>query len=273
MKVLHICNTAGVGGYLAEFMAKYHNIKSLVLITGRYNDYKLSTEFVKNLNCNYKEFFVRCWLKGLFFDIIHIHGEDKTLKILKQTLPYKNKKIIIHYHGSDIRGRWKEKRDRWEYADKIIVSTPDLLEGSPEGAEYLPNVIDEKTCSIYKHKIKEGNAYFHVDHEASKIAVDYFRARDFFRNNGKRLIIHNAKIKPLNHFDFLDMLSSYEYYIDVKKREGKILEAISLTGLEALFMGVKVINWDEGLISAFPDQHRSINVVSKLKGIYEALMK
>lgn len=267
MKVLHICNTAGVGGYLAEFMVRYHNIKSLVLITGRYNDFGLSTEFVKNLDCKYKEFFVRCWLKGLLFDIIHIHSEDKTLKILKQTLPYKTKKIIIHYHGSDIRGRWSEKWDRWKYADKIIVSTPDLLEGSPECAEYLPNVIDEKICSLYKERSKERLSCFHVYHEASELAFDYSR-----KYRGE-LTIHHANTEPLNHFDFLDRLSRYEYYVDVKKREGKILEAMSLTGLEALFMGVKVINWDGGLISEFPVQHRSINVASKLKRIYEDLMK
>jgi len=267
MKVLHICNTAGVGGYLAEFMEKYHNIKSLVLITGRYNDYRLSTKFVKNLDCEYKEFFVRCWLKGLFFDIIHIHGEDKTLKILKQSWPYKNKKTIIHYHGSDIRGRWTEKRDRWKYADKIIVATPDLLEGSPEGTEYLPNVIDEKICGLYKKRKKETDSGFHVNHEASGIAVDYWG------KYGGSLTIHNAKTEPLNHFDFLNKLSRYEYYIDVKQREGKILEAMSLTGLEALFMGVKVIKWDESLISKFPVHHRSFNVVSKLKGIYEDVLK
>ncbi len=268
MKVLHICNVAGVGGYLAEFMAKYHDIKSLVLITGRYNDYSLSTEFVKNLDCKYKEFFVRCWLKGLFFDIIHIHGEDKTLKILKQTLPYRNKKIIIHYHGSDIRGRWTEKRNRWKYADKIIVSTPDLLEGAPEGTEYLPNVIDEKICSLYQKRSKEKDSCFHVDHEAVKVASDYCaRAPQW------RLKIHDRKAQPLNHFDFLKKLSSYEYYIDVKKREGKILTAMSLTGLEALFMGVKVITWDGTLISDFPCQHRSFNVALKLKGIYEDLIK
>ena len=267
LKVLHICNTAGVGGYLAEFMTKYHEIKSLVLITGRYNDYNLSTEFVKNLDCKYKEFFVRCWLKGLRFDIIHIHGEDKTLKILKKTFPYKNKKIIIHYHGSDIRGRWEEKKERWKYADKIIVSTPDLLEGSPEGTEYLPNVIDEKICALYKRREKEKDSCFHVYHEANDKAIDYFQV------GGVRVIIHYPETNPLNHFDFLNNLSRYEYYIDVKRKNGEILEAMSLTGLEALFMGVKVIRWDGALISKFPVQHRSINVASKLKGIYEDLMK
>jgi len=267
LKILHICNTAGVGGYLAEFMMKYHELKSLVLITGKAEIYNLSTEFVKNLECKYKEFFVRCYLKGLFFDIIHIHGEDKTLRILKKTFPYKNKKIILHYHGTDIRGRWEEKKYRWKYADKIIVATPDLLDGAPEGTEYLPNVIDEKICTVHMRREKEKDSCFHVYHDANE------KARDYFQGKGVRVIIHYHKTNPLNHSDFLEKLSSYEYYIDMKRKNGKILEAMSLTGLEALFMGVKVIRWDGALISDFPVQHRSINVASKLKGIYEDLMK
>jgi len=248
-------------------MNYYYGIDSLVMIRKRYDPYNLSNEFVKSLDCSFKEFLIRFWIKGLKFDIIHIHGSDKTLKILKLTLPYKNKKIIIHYHGSDIRGRWEEKKKRWKYADKIIVSTPDLLEGSPEGTEYLPNVIDEKICALYKRREKEKDSCFHVYHEANDKAIDYFQV------GGVRVIVHYPETNPLNHFDFLDKLSSYEYYIDVKRREGKLLEAMSLTGLEALFMGVKVIRGDGALISDFPVQHRSINVCEKLKGIYEGLMK
>jgi len=263
LKVLHVGSTAGIGGYLAKFMEKYHDVDSLVMIRSEYDPYNLLTKYVKSLDCNFKEFFIRCWIRSLFYDIIHIHGDNKVLKLFKMTLPYK--KLIIHYHGSDIRGKWKD--DRWKYADKIIVSTPDLLEGSPEGTEYLPNVIDEKLCALYKRREKEKDSCFHVYNEANDKAIDYFY------RNGVRVIIHYPESNPLNHFDFLDKLSSYEYYIDVKRREGKILEAMSLTGLEALFMGVKVIRWDGALISEFPFQHRSINVCSKLKGIYEDLMK
>jgi len=267
LKVLHIGSTAGIGSNLAYFMKCYYDINSWVMIRRRYDQYNLSNEFVKSLECSFKEYLIRVWIKGLTFDIIHIHGADKTLRILKRTFPYKNKKIIIHYHGSHIRDRWEEKRFRWKYADKIIVSTPDLLIGAPEGTEYLPNVINEKICDLHKREEKERDLGFHVYHEANDEATEYFHV------HGVRGIFHYPEIDSLDHHDFLKKLSGYEYYIDVKRKKGKILEAMSVTGLEALYMGVKVIKWDGRLISDFPVQHQSINVCSKLKEIYEDLMK
>ena len=73
--------------------------------------------------------------------------------------------------------------------------------------------------------------------------------------------------------DFLNRLSRYEYYIDVKKRKGKVLEAMSLTGLEALYMGVKVIRWDGKRLYKIPVKHKSERVCKQLNRIYEDLMK
>lgn len=265
LKILHIGSTAGVGGYLAEFMKEYHDVDSLVMIRSEYDPYKFGNKYVKSVDCNFKEFFIRFWIRSLFYDIIHIHGENKVLKLLKMTLPYK--KFIIHYHGSDIRGKWNENKDKWKYADQIIVSTPDLLDESPEGTIYLPNVIDERLCELYKLNKKKKKSAFHTRQEAIDKAVEYARKYNL------KLNIHYAKSEPINHIFYLNRLSSYEYYIDVKRREERILKAMSLTGLEALFMGVKVINWEGALISEFPDKHRSINVCLKLMEIYEGLMK
>lgn len=267
LKVLHIGSTAGIGGYLANFMSEYYDVDSLVMIRTRYDPYNFSNEFVKSFDCSFKEFLFRCWIKGLFYDIIHIHGSDKVLKIFKLTLPYKNKKIIIHYHGSDIRNKWRMKEYRWKYADKIIVSTPDLLEGSPDGTEYLPNVINEKLCSTYRLNKKYRKSSFHVYHKAMDKALEYSKKYKL------RLNIHHIKRNPLKHFDFLKQLSMYEYYIDVKKRKGNFLKAISLTGLEALYMGVKLIMWDGKRVYRFPTKHLSINVCNKLNLVYNELMK
>lgn len=51
------------------------------------------------------------------------------------------KKIILHYHGDDIRG--KSYKNWFSFlADRIFVSTVDLLKYAPEGAEWVPNPID-----------------------------------------------------------------------------------------------------------------------------------
>lgn len=266
-KVLHIWNSAGVSGYLAYFMKEYYNVDSLVMNRIKFDPYNLSNEFVNNIDCSFKSFVFRCWIRGLFYDIIHIHAEDKILKLFKQTLLYRNKKIIIHYHGKNIRNRWEEKEHRWIYADKIIVATPDLLEGAPKGTEYLPNIIDERLCELYKRNKKYNGSSFHVYQEANYTALEYANKYNL------RFSVHHPKRYPMNHSEFLKRLSMYEYYIDVKRREGNILEAMSLTGLEALFMGVKVIRFDGKRLYSFPLKHSSVKVCSKLNKIYKELMK
>src|SRR5207249_2393987 len=105
-------------------------------------------------------------------DILHIHSRsDMVFKLRKEF--GNSKKIILHYHGTDIRGIKKQKlphrsklsdlaiRGIFTYrrvrdailirkrihsnaqrlADAVIVSTPDLLSLVSNG-KYLPNPID-----------------------------------------------------------------------------------------------------------------------------------
>ena len=77
------------------------------------------------------------------YDILHFHyfsvlpfGLDLPLwKML-------SKKIIIHYHGDDIRNKGEGILSR-RYAREVLVSTPDLLAWSPR-ARWTPNPIDLK---------------------------------------------------------------------------------------------------------------------------------
>jgi len=94
-----------------------------------------------------KEFWTRS--KKLFFflkclrdyDIFHLHSESifaaefRDIPLLKKL----GKKIIFHFHGSDIRG--KKMHPRIKLADAHLVSTPDLLEYVPDGI-WIPQPID-----------------------------------------------------------------------------------------------------------------------------------
>lgn len=75
------------------------------------------------------------------YDIIHFHWN--TVVPFGLDLPlWKRwgKKIVIHHHGDDIRGKREPLLYSW-LADAILVSTPDLLEWSPD-AVWIPNPID-----------------------------------------------------------------------------------------------------------------------------------
>ena len=45
--------------------------------------------------------------------------------------------------------------------------------------------------------------------------------------------------------------------------------ALSLTGLQALALGVKVINFEYQILNKFPSQHDPYNVVKELDSIYK----
>jgi len=136
--------------------------------------------------------------------------------------------------------------------------------GIMEGVEKM-----KKETKIKELKVKKIKGYaFHVDRFASDEAWDYAKEYDL------ELICMNRDNQFLKHEVFLESLSSYEYYIDVKrdfpghKAEGKILEAMSLTGLEALALGCKVIDWKGEVHEGLPPEHRSENVAKLLHEFY-----
>jgi len=112
-----------------------------------------------------------------YFDIFHfhyglsfffLHLDLIILKLLK-------KKIIFHFHGSDIRNlnyvkelindtnpkipksTFKQKINLWiikKFSNKILVSTPDLLELVGDEAILLPNTVDLEYWKKPNRKIK-----------------------------------------------------------------------------------------------------------------------
>lgn len=227
---------------------------------GKYDPFKLMAKG-KVYNCNWFKWFLICLIKPSKYDVIHVHSYDKIIPFLK--LLYPRKKIIIHYHGTLIRGNWSKRRLLYKLADKIIVSTPDLLEGAPQGTDYLPNPInydlidDVSPCE----KIPK---IFHVVYYADDVAKEYATKLD------KELVIFDRDSQRMAHREFLTELTRYAYYIDVKRDNNRthILEALSLTGLEASYGGAILINWKGDIIHKFPDHHKKERVCNALYRIY-----
>jgi glycosyltransferase involved in cell wall biosynthesis len=83
-------------------------------------------------------FFLKC-LRD--YDVFHFHAESifaaefKDIPLLKKL----GKKVIFHFHGSEIRG--KSMHPRIKSADARLVSTPDLLQEVPDGI-WIPQPVD-----------------------------------------------------------------------------------------------------------------------------------
>lgn len=258
MRILHVWNTAGVASTIAKFMDRIHGTSSTVMYRRVFDKFGY-TVYGELLDCGAKEFVIRALLRSLRFDIVHIHSLDNLVPLFRLLNP--RKPIVLHYHGSEIRGKWAFKKRFWNVPNvTVLVSTPDLLVGAPDHAIYLPNPVDTDIFHPNQGVVRKPRSAL-----AFRCFIDEAKVRMYAEKHGLELTVLER------NYPFLDMprlLSSYEYFID--KTE---LSSLSKTALEALACGTKVIRWDGEVVTQLPEEHRPENVVKKLYEIYSRLMK
>lgn len=119
------------------------------------------------------------------YDIFHLHSESffasefKDIPLLKKM----GKKIIFHFHGSEIRGKTMHPRIRLSHA--LLISTPDLFRYAPE-ATWLPQPID----------------------------LEYWKPRSDYKPGEKLTIIHAPTDREKSGTDFIISI------IEELKKEG-----------------------------------------------------
>lgn len=268
-RIIHLWNTAGVGGLIARHMDRMIGTDSICYMWDKWDPFHQATEKVKLYSR--KGALGKAQTVGLIakcrgFDVIHNHGIHGLTPWLRLFHP--GKKIILHYHGTRIRDKWAQFRKFWKYADEVLVSTPDLLEGAPLGALYVPNLVNWDVINRVKDGPKWGEALTvsrWADAEAKEIA----------RTHGLELDIHNRETDPVYHGGFLGFMAGFTHYIDIKrdfyegrKDEPKILRAHSLTGLEAMALGLTVLDWTGQPSRINIDHHKPENVIPILWKLY-----
>lgn len=262
MKILHIGNTAGVGSVIAKYMDRMLGTESLV-VTRRVSDPVGFTTYGELWNSGPKMFTLRCLLIARKFNIVHIHYFDKIIPYLK--LLYPRKRIVMHYHGDDIRNKWELKSKYWRKADAVLYSTLDLKEiDTPRHAIHLPNPVDTETFHPCPKKPEPGTA-FHLFYQANELAQTYAR------ENGLRLTIHDWRTEGrIPHRRLSEILCRYEYYIDARRGQDQALLRVPLskTALEALACGLKVITCSGSVVNKLPPENYPEEVAKRVFDIY-----
>lgn len=263
VSILHIWDVAGVACTLAKYQRKSGHIADVIKRHG-FDKFKIM-EF-------YQQKSIKSWYGGKFlkiaakeaenYEVIHVHDLIKLVPLLKKKFP--QKKIILHYHGSLLRKTIPEiRREAEAKADKVLVSTPDLTQ-FVDGT-YLPNPVD--TDHFFPRNIPQNNEGISLmsKEESEGIIID-------FLNKNKI----NVKFNPLKRYNdpifyknMPNFLSEYEYFVDLKiVHEGKPMAYFGLTGLQALSLGLKVINFEGKIKTELPDEHKPENVIKKLTKFY-----
>ena len=204
------------------------------------------------------------------YDLIHVHYHSIFVPLLKAVYDCP---VIMHYHGSDVRENWGAHK-RSEKADEILVSTADLLRGAPDRVYWLPNPVDTELFSLMSWTENENRDRMNLAVHFSKGADD--EARELANGFGLELTIFNQKFP---HKELPVILSQFEYFIDVQRDfKDRLLPVAgpsvgSKLSLEALSIGLKVIDRYGEVRDSLPIYHRPERVARALFRIYDNLFR
>ncbi len=261
-RILHVWNTAGVASIIARSVDREYGTVSTVMARKAADRTGLTT-YGTTYADGPARFFARALLKSRSSDLVHVHSLDRIVPWLKRVGP--RRPAVINYHGTDIEGRWEDKEDRWKRADAVVCSTTNLLVGAPPSAVHIPNPVDTGLFRPAGGRPPPGSAItfrYGADAEAEASA----------RKLGLTLTTLERGSVP--HVRMPDILSKSEYYIDVKRgNSGSILQALSLTALEALACGCKVVDWEGMVRQGLPTENEPRAVAERWHELYTRLLE
>jgi glycosyltransferase involved in cell wall biosynthesis len=298
MRILHIWDQAGVAFVLAKYQ-RLQGHDSKAIMVREYDKYGIGKFYNQYaIDATLQDFGKKSFDEAHSADILHVHSRSDLVFKFREEFG-NSKRIILQYHGTDIRGIKKQKlphrsklsdlavRGIFTYrrvrdailikkrihskaqhlADAVIVSTPDLLPLVSKGI-HIPNPIDTDHFSpdnISSLKLERMQALT-IDTEATdmQLAISYCRKHDIKQD----IDVYNRIRNPIMYGDMPAFLKKYGVYIDVRFVDGKILENSSKTALEALACGLDVIDYKLNRRHGLPVEYDPMNVTSRLETIY-----
>lgn len=182
MKILHIGNTAGIATQICKNMRKKgHKCDTMIFYPDTLNqgcdfNYSVSSRLIR-LTPLFQLYRVARMLQHIKdYDIIHFHAFGGITFQMDYILwkPL-GKKIVLHYHGSELR-RFKTESPFATLADMKYVSTPDLLQYCDKEAVWLPTPIDIMKYDYvgldYEPKLTIVHAVVSLEHGMKKKGTD-----------------------------------------------------------------------------------------------------
>jgi glycosyltransferase involved in cell wall biosynthesis len=295
MRILHVWDQAGVAFVLAKYQ-RLQGHDSRAIMVREYDKYGIGRFYNKYvIEATLEDFVEKSIGESRSADILHIHSRSDLVFKFREEFG-NSKRIILQYHGTDIRGIKKQKlphrsklsdlavRGIFTYrrvrdailikkrihsqaqrlADAVIVSTPDL---SPlvSNAIYLPNPIDTDHFRPDKSSSKPERALT-MDTEATDIRLTLNYCKE--HNVELDIDVYNRIRDPIMYGDMPALLKKYRLYVDVRYVDRKILENLSKTALEALACGLDVLDYKLNRRHGLPVEYDPMNVTSRLETIY-----
>jgi hypothetical protein len=260
--VLHVWNTAGVASVVAKFVDRLYGTESSVMVRRAYDRVGLTT-YGTVYDDGAARFLLRCLSSARAFDVVHVYSLDRIVPWLKRLYP--GKPVVMYYVGTDILGRWEEKRRRWTHADAVAYSTVNLAPGAPESAIHIPAPVDTDMFHPLPVERKMGTALarrYGMEKEVEAVAAS------------KSLSLEWMDTWGVPHGELPMLFSSFEYFIDMRRPEGHAnpVTSVGKAALEALACGCKAIVATGETIESLPPENRPEGVAKAWHALYTRLV-
>ena len=264
MNILHIWDQASTASVIAKWQRKIGH-STAVIKNAKHDKEKGTLHYGGFIIKNKYLFIIKAIILAKKFDIIHLH--DAWFMVVPLRILYPKKLIIMHYHGSMVRAELKGKNFRLKnekFVDGIIVATPDLLSFDySKQPYYIPNPVDVELFKPIR-PLPNGKALISLKKNQSSS-----RTLMELQKNGYDVILETIPRElRTDYANFPTRLMMYEYYADLPYINGEMIHANSVTGLQAMSMGLKVISWDYSVRNSLPDYHHPEHVVKEIDKIY-----
>ena len=268
INVLHILDVAGISSIISHYHNTMNYGNSQVFFHKKETfSYNISKFYEGKSFKKYRNLILSSVIQSKEYDIIHIHGAETLIPLFKIT----GKKIVLHYHGSDIRhpGRSDSKKRIFcrSLADLILYNSENMenriITNNSTTRIFIPNLIDIEHFSSKNNHEKDCLIIISSNHDKKKILE---KTREFKNVD----VIDLDKIQIPYKF-MPKLLSKYKMYLDIRIMPwGEQLEELSTTALQALSCGCKVyINGK--ILTELPKENTPKHYLSRLNKIYHEL--
>ncbi|HLG37393.1 MAG TPA: hypothetical protein VI338_04605 [Nitrososphaera sp.] len=160
MRILHIWDQAGVACVLAKHQRKLgHKVR--IMKRAGYDPYGILDFYGEpQLEVDGKTFIKKAIGQARDYDIVHVHSLYKIIPEIRSK--YAEKKLVLHYHGSEARKETKDsvQLDAEQDSNAVIGSTTDLKPYVGNDMIYVPNPIDiDHFRPVKVSRWPDGNAF------------------------------------------------------------------------------------------------------------------
>src|SRR5688572_3827882 len=118
MKILHLNDQAGVSCVLAKYQNKLGNDAKVIKVSDdKYGIYEYYHDYIQLVRQD--EFIEKSLQEAKYYDIIHVHSSSGMIFVLRKKYGT-SKKVILHYHGTEIRGLDNFDNRKREYNENLL---------------------------------------------------------------------------------------------------------------------------------------------------------